>query len=157
MVSEMANMLMLAKSLFKWRLILVALHPIRIRIYMYKPGTDPGFQVRGGALKKIAANGGRRENFGGISCENHDFTPKIIFFPILEGGARRMRPPPPWIRPCKLFQDHIWCGIGRGCWCFRTISRYSNTVSVQMSQNVLWTYVSNLSLPNPLIYHFFSH
>jgi hypothetical protein len=25
---------------------------------------DPGFQVRGGALKKIAPSGGRRENFG---------------------------------------------------------------------------------------------
>ena len=36
------------------------------------PGADPGFQVRGGALKK---------NLGGISCENHDFTQKNhIFF-----------------------------------------------------------------------------
>ena len=34
-------------------------------------GADPGFQVRGGggALKKIAPGGGRRENFWGISCE----------------------------------------------------------------------------------------
>ena len=32
-------------------------------------GADPGFQVRGGALKKIAPSGGRRENFWGISCE----------------------------------------------------------------------------------------
>ena len=30
----------------------------------------------GGALKKIAPSGGRRENLWGISCENHDFTPK---------------------------------------------------------------------------------
>jgi hypothetical protein len=29
-------------------------------------GADPGFQVRGGALKKIAPSGGRRENVGGI-------------------------------------------------------------------------------------------
>jgi hypothetical protein len=28
---------------------------------------DPGFQVRGGALKKIAPSGGRRGNFWGIS------------------------------------------------------------------------------------------
>ena len=28
-------------------------------------GADPGFQVRGGALKKIAPSGGRRENFLG--------------------------------------------------------------------------------------------
>jgi hypothetical protein len=32
-------------------------------------GADPGFQVRGGALKKIAPSGGRREHFWSISCE----------------------------------------------------------------------------------------
>jgi hypothetical protein len=31
-------------------------------------GADPGFQVRGGALKKIALSEGRREKFWGISC-----------------------------------------------------------------------------------------
>jgi hypothetical protein len=31
-------------------------------------GANPGFQVRGGALKKIAPSGGRRENVWGISC-----------------------------------------------------------------------------------------
>ena len=37
--------------------------PIEI---MYTSGADPGFQVRGGgALKKIAPNGGRRENLLG--------------------------------------------------------------------------------------------
>ena len=36
---------------------------------LYMPGADPGFQVRGGALKKIAPSGGRRENCWGISCE----------------------------------------------------------------------------------------
>ena len=47
-------------------------------------GADPGFQVRGGALKKIAPSGGRRENFWGISCEKSRFyAKKIIFFPIL--------------------------------------------------------------------------
>ena len=44
-------------------------------------GADPGFQVRGGgggALKKIAQNGGRRENFWGISCEKSRFyTPPL--------------------------------------------------------------------------------
>jgi hypothetical protein len=45
------------------------------------PGADPGFQVRGAHLKKIAPKGGRCENFWGISRENHDFTPKNhIFF-----------------------------------------------------------------------------
>ena len=32
-------------------------------------GADPGFQVGGGTLKKIAPSRGRRENFWGISCE----------------------------------------------------------------------------------------
>ena len=37
---------------------------------MYIPGADPGFQVRGGgAFRKIAPSGGRREIFLGISCE----------------------------------------------------------------------------------------
>ena len=55
-------------------------------------GQDPGFQVRGDALIKIA------KNFEVFSVKNHDFTPKIIFFPIL-GGARAgcAPPPPPWI------------------------------------------------------------
>ena len=53
----------------------------------------------GGALKKIAPSGGRHENVWGISCENHDFTPKNLFFPIL-GGRAPGAPPPPWIRPC---------------------------------------------------------
>ena len=34
-----------------------------------RPGADPGFQVRRGALKKTAPSGGRRENVWGISCE----------------------------------------------------------------------------------------
>jgi hypothetical protein len=40
-------------------------------------GADPGFQVRGGALKKIAPNRGRRENVCGISCEKSRFYAKI--------------------------------------------------------------------------------
>jgi hypothetical protein len=40
-------------------------------------GADPGFQVRGGgAFKKIAPSGGRREHFWGISCENSRFYAK---------------------------------------------------------------------------------
>ena len=90
---------------------------------------DPGFQVGGGALKKIAPSRGRREIFEGISCEksrfyakksyfihiaeggakffgvfrvkNHDFTQKIMFFPIL-GGARAGCASP-WIRPWRLW------------------------------------------------------
>ena len=42
---------------------------------MADAGADPGFQVRGGggALKKIAPSGGRRENVWGISFEKSYF------------------------------------------------------------------------------------
>ena len=40
------------------------------------PGADPGFQVRGGAFKKITPSGGRREIFGVFRVKIHDFTPK---------------------------------------------------------------------------------
>ena len=63
-------------------------------------GADPGFQVRGGALKKIAPSGGRRENVWVFRVKNHDFTPKNHIFSNFRGGARRVRPP--WIRPCWL-------------------------------------------------------
>jgi hypothetical protein len=43
-------------------------------------GTDPGFQVRGGALKKIAPSGGRHENLWGISCEKSRFYDKKSYF-----------------------------------------------------------------------------
>ena len=47
-----------------------------------KPGADPGFQVGGGggALKKVAPNGGRRENFWGISCKKSRFYVKKSYF-----------------------------------------------------------------------------
>jgi hypothetical protein len=45
-------------------------------------GADPGFQVREGALKKIAPSRGRYEIVGVFRVKNHDFTPKKnhIFF-----------------------------------------------------------------------------
>jgi hypothetical protein len=49
-------------------------------------GADPEFQVRGGALKKIAPSGGRRENCWGISCEKSRFYAKKSYLV-----------PPPWI------------------------------------------------------------
>ena len=43
----------------------------------------------GGAHKKIAPSGGRRENCWGISCEKSRFyAKKCYFFPIAEGGAK---------------------------------------------------------------------
>ena len=71
----------------------------------------------GGALKIIARSGARCENYWGISCENHDFTPKkIIFFPILGWGWGGMAPgaPPPLDPPL-----HCWfvrsCTIHKKC------------------------------------------
>jgi hypothetical protein len=46
----------------------------------YIAGADPGFQAKGGVLKKIAPSGGRRENFGVFRVKNHDFTPKNHIF-----------------------------------------------------------------------------
>ena len=63
----------------------VVLHPTIIRSQPRRPahnkylnvaGVDPGFQVRRGALKKIAPSGGRRENCWGISCEKSRFYAK---------------------------------------------------------------------------------
>jgi hypothetical protein len=57
--------------------------------------TDPGFQVMGGALKKIAQRGGRRENIWGISCEKSRFYAKKIMFSNFREGA----PPPLLLDP----------------------------------------------------------
>ena len=55
-------------------------------IYIYT-GADPGFQVRGGALKKIAPSRERRENFWGISCEKSRFYAKKSYFSNFRGGG----------------------------------------------------------------------
>jgi hypothetical protein len=44
----------------------------------------------GGALKKIAPSGGRRENCWGISCEKSRFYAKKSFCPILGGRGGAM-------------------------------------------------------------------
>jgi hypothetical protein len=55
---------------------------------MHTAVADPG-----GALKKIAPSGGRRENIWGNSCEKSRFyAKKSYFFQFLE-GARRVRLP----------------------------------------------------------------
>ena len=53
-------------------------------------GADPGFQVRGGALKKIAPSGGRREKCWGISCEKSRFYAKKSNFFQLRREARKV-------------------------------------------------------------------
>ena len=63
------------------------------------PGADPGFQVRGAHLKKIAPSGGRCENSWGISCEKSRFNAKKSYF------FQLCAPLPLWIRPCYLEYD----------------------------------------------------
>ena len=53
-------------------------------------GADPGFQVRGGALKKIAPSRGRCEHFWGISCEKSRFYAKKSYFFQLRREARKI-------------------------------------------------------------------
>ena len=50
-------------------------------------GADPGFQARGADLKKLRRAEGGANIFGVFRVKNHDFTPKILFFPILWGGG----------------------------------------------------------------------
>ena len=59
----------------------------KIELYYILAGADPGFQVRGGALKKIVPSGGRLEIFGVFRVKNHDFTPKNHIFSYC-GGRR---------------------------------------------------------------------
>ena len=58
-------------------------------LYEYT-GADPGCQVRGGALKKIAPSGGGREKFWGISCEKLRFYAKKSYFFQLRREARKL-------------------------------------------------------------------
>ena len=49
-----------------------------------RSGADPGFQVKGGALKRICAQRREARNLFGISCEKSRFyAKKSYFFPIL--------------------------------------------------------------------------
>jgi hypothetical protein len=67
----------------------------RTLVFLTIAGVDPGFQVRGGALKKLRRAKGGAKIVWGISCE------KIIFFSNFRGGVR---PPldPPLYRDWKL-------------------------------------------------------
>jgi hypothetical protein len=65
-------------------------HYFGIFLSGYISGADPGFQVRGGALKKIAPSGGRREYFWGISCEKSLFYAKKSYFFQLRREARKL-------------------------------------------------------------------
>ena len=62
-------------------------------------GADPGFQVRGEHLKKLRRAEGGAKIVGVFRVKNHDFTPKILIFPILGGGV--------WIRPWHTCEVYI--------------------------------------------------
>ena len=66
--------------------------PIRAPLKDNNAGADPGFQVKGAHLK-IAPNGGRRENFWGISCEKSRFYAKKNHIFANFRGAPPMDPP----------------------------------------------------------------
>ena len=69
-------------------------------------GADPGFQVRGGGLKKIAPSGGGREHFWGISCEKSRFyANKLYFFQFYGGGGGGGGGGAPWIRPGSITSE----------------------------------------------------
>jgi hypothetical protein len=57
-------------------------------IYIYQ-GRIQDFKLGGGALKKIAASGGRREKFWGISCEKSRFYAKKSYYFQLPREARK--------------------------------------------------------------------
>jgi hypothetical protein len=49
---------------------------VLLDLYSFMQGRIQDFKLGGGALKKIAPNGGRREKFWGISCEKSRFYAK---------------------------------------------------------------------------------
>jgi hypothetical protein len=62
-------------------------YPVQGRIQDLKLG--------GGALKKIAPSGGRREHFWCISCEKSRFSPKNHIFSNFRGGGGGREPGAP--------------------------------------------------------------
>ena len=78
----------------------------------HNQGRIQDFKLGGGALKKIAPSGGRREIFGVFRVKNHDFTPKNHIFSNFRGGARRVRPPPLDPPLIMLYRVHLsWTGF----------------------------------------------
>ena len=90
-------------------------------------GRIQDFKLGWAHLKKLRRAEGGAKMFGVFRVKNHDFTTKnhifsncegrrenvwgiyiylYIFFPILEGGARRVRPL--WIRPWNAYGSHMF-------------------------------------------------
>jgi hypothetical protein len=71
--------------------------PLIATTYRRAAGADPGFQVRGGALKKLHRAEGGAKIFGVFRVKDHDFTPKKHIFSNFRGA--RAGCAPLWIRP----------------------------------------------------------
>ena len=90
--SVATNALVISK--FYVRLIFLLTFPNRVHIYA---GADPGFQVRGGALKKIALSGAKI--LGVFRVKNHDFMPINVIFSNFRGARIGCTPLPPGSAP----------------------------------------------------------
>ena len=84
--------------------------PIVGRVWRYQSGNTfliyqgriQDFKLGGGHLKKLRQAEGGAKIFGVFRVKNHDFTPKILIFPIL-GGARAGCDPPPLDPPLYMY------------------------------------------------------
>ena len=72
-----------------------ALNNYELYTTCYNQGRIQDFMLRGGALQKIAASGGRLEIFWGISCEKSILRKKNHIFSNFRGGGAAPPPPPP--------------------------------------------------------------
>ena len=96
------TLLILEITCIMWLYFYFASQCILYQLNMYKSGAIQDFKLGGAHLKKLRRAEGGAKIFGVFRVKNHDFTPKkIIFFPILGGGA-------PWIRPCKSTTCLMW-------------------------------------------------
>ena len=68
---------------------------------LLEQGRIQDFKLGGGALKKIAPSGGRREKFWSVSCEKLRFYAKKSYFFQFFWGARRERTAPAYMRTFK--------------------------------------------------------
>ena len=138
------------------------------KLHQWTSAADPGFQVRGGgALKKIAPNGGRRENCWGISCEKSRFyAKKSYFFPILGGGGggggerAGCAPPPPPPDPSLNVFDIFWhSALNFNHYLKRGLVLHSwETIFVQFSCIIHFVYslLSNWTIANRFSYEYTS-
>jgi hypothetical protein len=76
-------------------------------VYIYQ-GRIQDLKLGGGALKKIAPSGWRRENCWGISCEKSRFYTKIFYFFQLQREARKMLA---WQYDFYEDSQHVWSNV----------------------------------------------